>query len=179
MNAHTPPPTAPVETIGNTPSAASDKPFNPARAARAFHHVADMEEVLNRIRNMVRMLFIMDLDDKGHGFGRDSGFAHVNLLSRVRGGRAAARGLAKHFLSLFEDKPRGDGVGFVCVGQPAHRIERLSSHCVRAAHEAVCLRVEGFNEAPCDCFGDVRSSSNSSLEAYNPCLAGKRIALLD
>jgi len=97
MNAHTPPPTAPVETIGNTPSAASDKPFNPARAARAFHHVADMEEVLNRIRNMVRMLFIMDLDD----ICRDSRDVHAlielgcianDALDRLWAAREAAWG---------------------------------------------------------------------------------------
>lgn len=43
--------------------AAEDQPFNPARAARAFSHIYDIEKDINRVRNMVRMFFILDLDD--------------------------------------------------------------------------------------------------------------------
>lgn len=43
--------------------AAGDTPYNPERAARAFHHATKLEGDLNRIRNMLRILFIMDLGD--------------------------------------------------------------------------------------------------------------------
>lgn len=94
MNAHTPP-TAPTTMVGDTPSAASDKPFNPARAARAFRCVADMENDFNRIRNMVRMLFIMDLNDICHD-NRDVhallelGYIADDALDRIGAARQAA-----------------------------------------------------------------------------------------
>ena len=62
MNVHTPI-DEPVEMIGTTPSAAGDTPFNPERAERAFQHVADLEDDLNRVKHALRMLTVMDFGD--------------------------------------------------------------------------------------------------------------------
>lgn len=95
MNVHTPIDDEPVEMIGNTPSAAGDKPFNPERAARAFRHVADIENDFNRIRNMVRMLFILDLsdicrDDRDVHALLELGYIADDALDRIWAAREAA-----------------------------------------------------------------------------------------
>ena len=45
------------------PSAAGEIPYNPARPERAFRQVADMETDFNRLRGLMRLLLVMDLDD--------------------------------------------------------------------------------------------------------------------
>jgi len=62
MNVHTPIDDEPAMSV-HTHCARLETPFNPERAARAFHHVAGIENDFNRVRNMVRMLFILDLGD--------------------------------------------------------------------------------------------------------------------